>query len=472
MSLAQIAILIGLAVLIGRLKRARQHALLAVSTAAIFWLQPAEPVATLGYWLPFGTMALAVVAWAFTAEPGARSWRKNWVSAALMIGIVAAIQVDGASSRLLSAAVISPPVSYVLLGSLAVVGLLALGVRVRAGRTVLSVGLAAVLVVAFIMLKTPGLANVIVTGLRSHVAGGDPSPIQGAISWLGFSYVSFRLLHTIRDSQAGRLPELTLGEYVNYVIFFPSFTAGPIDRAERFVKELRQPLVLTNDDWLDAGTRLVFGLFKKFVLADLLAVISINDVVVPRIHGAGWMWLFLYAYAFRIYFDFSGYTDMAIGMGRLMGIRLPENFDSPYLKQNIALFWNAWHMSLTQWFRSYVFNPLTRSLRSSPRPLPTWTAILITQVVTMVLIGLWHGITTSFALWGLWHALGLFAHNRWSLWSRAALPDSWQTAGGTPLAGVLGTFLTFNYVAVGWLLFGLSSPALAWGALRVMVGAG
>jgi alginate O-acetyltransferase complex protein AlgI len=471
-SLAQIAILIGLAALTGRLQRGRQHALLAVSTAAVFWLQPAAPVATLGYWLPFGTMAITIVAWEFTAEPGSRSWRRNWSSAAIMIGIIAAIQIDGASRRLFSAAVISPPVGYVLLGSLAVLGLLAIGLRVHAGRAVLSAGLAAVIVVAFIVLKTPGLANAIVTWLRSHVAGGDPSPIQGAISWLGFSYVAFRLLHTIRDSQAGRLPELALGEYVNYVIFFPSFTAGPIDRAERFVKDLRQPLGLANEDWLDAGTRLILGLFKKFVVADLLAVISINDVVVPRIHAAGWMWLFLYAYAFRIYFDFSGYTDMAIGMGRLMGIRLPENFDSPYLKQNIALFWNAWHMSLTQWFRSYVFNPLTRSLRSSPRPLPTWTAILITQVVTMVLIGLWHGITMSFALWGLWHGLGLFAHNRWSSWRRAAVPDSWQAVGGARLAGALGTFMTFNFVAVGWLLFGLSSPALAWAALRVMVGAG
>ena len=117
----------------------------------------------------------------------------------------------------------------------------------------------------------------------------------------------------------------------------------------------------------NAGTRLVIGLFKKFVLADLLAVISFNDLLVDYVRRPGWMWVFLYAYAFRIYFDFSGYTDMAIGMGRLLGVRLPENFAAPYLKPNIALFWNSWHMSLTQWFRSYVFNPLARWLRTPPR---------------------------------------------------------------------------------------------------------
>ena len=122
----------------------------------------------------------------------------------------------------------------------------------------------------------------------------------------------------------------------------------------------------------------------------------------------------MYAYAFRIFLDFSGYTDIAIALGRLLGVRLPENFAAPYLKPNIALFWNSWHMSLTQWFRAYVFNPLARRLRSATAQIPDWLACLVTQLVTMLLIGLWHGITWSFALWGLWHGIGLFVHNRWS----------------------------------------------------------
>ena len=184
------------------------------------------------------------------------------------------------------------------------------------------------IILIFVFLKIPQLTNLAQTYLSS-VHGQNPDTAGAAFSWLGFSYLAFRLMHTIRDRQSGRLPAVTLAEYVNYVIFFPAFTAGPIDRLERFVKDLRTPLPLGDEDWIDAGTRLFVGLFKKFVVADLLAVISINDVLVPQVKGAGWMWLFLYAYTFRIYFDFSGYTDVAIGLGRLLGFRLPENFRGP-----------------------------------------------------------------------------------------------------------------------------------------------
>ena len=141
-------------------------------------------------------------------------------------------------------------------------------------------------------------------------------------------------------------------------------------------------------------------------MADLLAVISISDMLVPQVKGAGWMWLFLYAYSFQIYFDFSGYTDVAIGLGRLLGFRLPENFAAPYLKPNLTQFWNSWHMTLTQWFRSYFFNPLTRALRSGKR-LSIWIIIFVTQISTMILIGFWHGGTLNLYFVGrmAWHRL-------------------------------------------------------------------
>ena len=200
--------------------------------------------------------------------------------------------------------------------------------------------IATFIVLMFVVIKTPQLQQGAVTFLRSaRASNADLAEIP--FTWLGFSYVAFRLLHTIRDRQAGRLPAVSLSEFVNYVIFFPAYTAGPIDRVERFVKDLRAPLSLGNDDWLEAGSRIVVGLFKKFVVADLLAVISVSDILVDYVQSPGWMWVLVYAYAFRIYFDFSGYTDLAVGMGRLLGIRLPENFNAPYLKQNIALFWNV-----------------------------------------------------------------------------------------------------------------------------------
>ncbi|MFH1186114.1 MAG: MBOAT family O-acyltransferase [Chloroflexota bacterium] len=471
MSLVQIAALAVLAVLIGQLSKARQLSLLAVSTAVLFWLQPHQPLPTLGFWLPFGTLGLTIMSWVLTSESEARAWRQTWPAAAVIVAVVVLVEINRFAGPPLNAAMRAPAPSQALLGALAVAGLVSIWWRRKAGSPFLLAALSGVIVLAFIVLKVPGIAEATAAWLQELPLAGEDIAADVPFSWLGFSYVAFRLLHTVRDRQAGRLPAVSLSEYVNYVIFFPAFTAGPIDRVQRFVKDLRSPLQLQNDDWLDAGRRLVVGLFKKFVVADLLAVISVSDLLVEHVQAAGWMWLFVYAYALRIYFDFSGYTDMAIGMGRLLGVRLPENFDSPYLKENIALFWNSWHMSLTQWFRSYVFNPLTRQLRSGRWAPPTWIAILITQLVTMLLIGLWHGITWGFAVWGLWHGLGLFAHNRWTEFARVRWPAGIQTAGARRVAGVLGAILTFHFVAVGWLFFCLSTPAVAWKAVLVLVGA-
>lgn len=261
------------------------------------------------------------------------------------------------------------------------------------------------------LIKAPALLQIVI-----------PQPAPLVLGWLGFSYIAFRLLHTIRDRQSARLPAATLGEYVTYVIFFPALSAGPIDRIERFLPELRQPAPLTSPDGLFVIRRVVLGLFKKFVIADTLAIIALNDTLVQRIHTSGWMWILVYAYTLQIYFDFSGYTDIAIGMARLLGIRLPENFAAPYLKPNLTQFWNNWHITLTQWFRAYAFNPLTRTLRRTS--LPIWVIVLITQLSTMILIGLWHGITINFVLWGLWHGGGLFIHNRWTEWSRGRFDPS------------------------------------------------
>jgi len=277
-------------------------------------------------------------------------------------------------------------------------------------------------------------------------------------------------MHTVIDRRAGRLPSVSLGEYVNYVIFFPAIAAGPIDRLERFNRNLNQSIALTLEAQLDAGTRLFRGLFKKFVIADGLAWIAFTDVLVLNIHSKMWLWIFLYVYSLRIYFDFSGYTDIAIGLGNLLGMQLPENFNAPYLKPNLTQFWNSWHMTLTQWFRSYFFNPLTRFLRSAKISLPLSLVIFITQVATMVLIGLWHGITLGFLLWGLWHGVGLFIQNRWSDWIRNRVPTWAMTPAGAHMLRYSGIFLTFHFVTLGWLFFFMPDPAMAWFVILKLIG--
>lgn len=186
---------------------------------------------------------------------------------------------------------------------------------------------------------------------------------------------------------------------------------------------------------------------------------ALNAQNANQIQSSGWAWILLYAFTLQIYLDFSGYTDIAIGMARMVGIRLPENFNQPYLRPNLTQFWNNWHMTLTQWFRAYFFNPLTRYLRT--RKLPVWLVIFITQFLTMALIGAWHGLTANFILWGLWHGVGLFVHNRWLDAFRVRVAE-WAT---TPLRrnalNTLGVFLTFHYAALGWVWFVLPTPALA-----------
>ena len=469
MTIVQIAVLAIVAVVIGRLSKGRELALLAVSTFVVFWLQPVQPLVTLSFWMPVATLTITILAWVLTSPAEARSWKLNWPAVAVLVGVALLMDANH-YFKLDQIFVTDTPRLHLVLGALAAIAatLFVLARFLKNNRFWLIV-LFAIIVLIFVFLKSPSLMETIL-GRFSNVLETDPSQPLTSLSWLGFSYLAFRILHTIRDIQSGRLPSVTLGEYVNYVIFFPAFTAGPIDRIERFVKELRSPLPLDNADWLDAGTRLFVGLFKKFVLAELLSVISLSDILVSQVKTSGWMWVFLYAYAFQIYFDFSGYTDVAIGLGRLIGIRLPENFAAPYLKPNLTQFWNSWHITLTQWFRSYFFNPVTRSIRSSKRPWPVWTIILVTQISTMVLIGLWHGMAWSFVSWGLWHGVGLFIQNRWSDFVRNRMPAWTQTRNGQIALNVTGVFLTFNFVALGWLFFNLSTPEIALQAMRKLFG--
>ena len=157
-------------------------------------------------------------------------------------------------------------------------------------------------------------------------------------------------------------------------------------------------------------------------------------------------------------------------MARLMGFRLPENFAAPFLKPNLTQLWNSWHITLTQWFRAYFFNPFTRLLRTSKLVLPSGLIILLTQISTMLLIGLWHGITWNYALWGLWHGLGLFVQNRWSGFVRRLFPDLGTAPVSRAFLHVGGILLTFGYFTLGMVFFALSTPRLSLEALLKLFG--
>jgi alginate O-acetyltransferase complex protein AlgI len=471
MTLALILVSIVVAAMLGLVtqNRWRIPLLLVSCTLAVYAFQPLLPVRGLDFWLPTATLALATLAWILTTPCEQRSWGINWPAAVILGGIVLVLGLTrylGFSPHLTAS---RPPQTLQILAGLVAVAMIAFLLTrfTKPDKAVLTSAFVFIILI-FIVLKVPQLATLVSMALRSLNHQSTSLPLAQDLRWLGFSYIAFRLLHTIRDRQSGRLPAVSLSEYVVYVIFFPALTAGPIDRIERFVGDLRRPLALTANDLGEAGKRLVLGLFKKFAVADVLAMIALNGSNALQVRSAGWAWVLLYTYAFQIYFDFSGYTDIAIGLGRLLGIKLPENFKAPYLKPNLTQFWNNWHMTLTQWFRAYFFNPVTRALRFGKRPLPIPAVIFITQVATMVLIGLWHGVTLNFVVWGLWHGLGLFVHNRWSELTKArfaALSPRWQSA-----LNLVGVLLTFNFIALGWVFFALPGLSISVHFLRVLFG--
>jgi D-alanyl-lipoteichoic acid acyltransferase DltB (MBOAT superfamily) len=468
--------------------------LLIGSLLAVYWLQPPLPIRFSDYILPTATILLTIVTWWITRQSGDKkqsaSIRDDKITlaltAALVIGLSLFRYVD-ADYRLTASRPPSPLAVIILLGLVGgtLAGIFWLLKRIpdsdrgsshgRRSRWLLTVSIV-LIVVLFVVLKTELLSSGLgriwrgFTGQDTSLA----SPID--LQWLGFSFVAFRLLHTLRDRQTGLLPVLSLREYISYVIFFPSYTAGPIDRAERFVTDYRSlPLI----KGLDAPRfalgleRIIIGLFKKFVIADLLVQgISLNASNATQAQSSLALWILLYGFALRIYFDFGGYSDIVIGIGILFGVRLPENFKRPYLRSNIAAFWQSWHITLSNWVRFYVFTPLSRwMLRQSWRPSST-VIVFIAHISTMIVIGLWHGVSINFLIWGLWHGIALFTHKVWSdrtrKWYRGlndnlAIKRTWT---------VFTWFITFNYVTIGWVWFALPRLSQSTAVLGKMFGLG
>ncbi|MBL8097682.1 MAG: MBOAT family protein [Anaerolineales bacterium] len=467
MTIIQILIIVIFTLLFAILKRGRDSFLLIASVLVMFWLQPALPIRGFDFWIPIATLIITIFTWLITTDNKLN--RKNIFTLVIIASIILLINL----TRYFSFAQIftpsRPPQIEITLIIFLIFGLIFF-LLMKYNASFLTFGLILLLSI-FLILKIPAWTIELSSLLRALNNQSLTNVSALDIRWLGFSYVAFRLIHTIRDKQAGRLPSVDLGEYITYVIFFPAFTAGPIDRIERFIKDLRQPFEgLNQEKFFEAGQRLLIGLFKKFVIADTLALIALNDTNATQIQSTGWMWILVYAYAFQIYFDFSGYTDIALGIAKFIGINLPENFSSPYLKPNLTQFWNNWHMTLTQWFRSYFFNPVTRWLRSWQKPMSMPMMILLTQVATMVLIGFWHGVTWNFTIWGLWHGLGLFIHNRWNDLTKAKAAEWANTPFKQNVLNISGIIFTFHFVAIGWIFFALSSPVTSWNMILKLFG--
>jgi alginate O-acetyltransferase complex protein AlgI len=256
---------------------------------------------------------------------------------------------------------------------------------------------------------------------------------------VGISFYTFSAVSFLTDVYRGTVPApKNFIDLALYLTFFPKFISGPIVPYADFEKELyarSADAALT-----EAGvTRFTVGLAKKLVVADSLALTFNAIIALPAgdltvIHA----WLGLFTYAFMLYFDFSGYSDMAIGLGNACGFHFNENFDHPYVSVSVTDFWRRWHVSLGRWFRDYVYIPLGGNRKGKART-------LLNNFLTMVVVGLWHGSTWMFVIWGALHGLGLVVHKLCRPWLRK-IPDN-------GLSKAFGWLLTMAFVTVCWVFF-------------------
>jgi D-alanyl-lipoteichoic acid acyltransferase DltB (MBOAT superfamily) len=261
---------------------------------------------------------------------------------------------------------------------------------------------------------------------------------------VGISFYTFQTLSYTIDVYRGRLePCRNLLDFALYVSFFPQLVAGPIVRAVQFLPQLGH-LHNPSEQRVEYGIlRIAIGLVKKIFLADVLG--AYVDVVfgTPVHFGAGNLLLAIYAYAYQIYFDFSAYSDIAIGLGAIFGLTIPENFDRPYLSTSPREFWKRWHITLSTWLRDYLYISLGGNRFGQ------W-ATMRNLMITMLLGGLWHGAAWTFVAWGAYHGLLLVAQH-------AAENRGWHAPFELPVW--LRRVITFHLVVLGWVVFRAASFA-------------
>ena len=269
---------------------------------------------------------------------------------------------------------------------------------------------------------------------------------------IGISFYTFQTMGYTIDVFRGKLPaQRNLPDFALYVSFFPQLIAGPIERGARLLPQITEPRKVTKEH-IAEGLHLIFwGLFLKVLIADNLAPVVDEVYGGQGPYSAAWVLLATYAFAFQIFCDFAGYSWMAIGLALLMGVRLVENFRRPYFSPNIGDFWRRWHISLSSWFRDYVFSPFFiylqrhRWLKLLPMRRRHAVAFFVTLFCTEYLLGLWHGAGWNYGAFGLYHAVLIWSYYQWH-----------------KMNGTIQVILTFHLVCLGWLIFRSPTLGQAW----------
>ncbi len=277
--------------------------------------------------------------------------------------------------------------------------------------------------------------------LWASLSGGTFSALDIFLP-VGISFFTFQSLSYTIDVYRGQLRPLdSMLDYAFYVSFFPQLVAGPIVRARDFIPQIRRPLCVTNEMFGRAVFLILAGLFKKAVISDYISVNFVERVFAqPDLYSGLENLLAVYGYTLQIYCDFSGYSDMAIGIALMLGFEFPKNFDSPYKSQSITEFWRRWHISLSSWLKDYLYISLGGNRKGKFRQ-------YVNLMITMLLGGLWHGASLNFIVWGGFHGLMLVVDK---LFNTSFLQRQKEGTAGVSWWRVL---LTFHLAAFAWIFF-------------------
>ena len=350
------------------------------------------------------------------------------------------------------------PAGVVPIVALAVVTYL-IGLTRRGSLCVLGIALS---VAALLVYKYSGFLAREVIGAASSAWGERAAAMAGA--WLpaapplAISFFAFEFIHYLYDVRKGAPPLRNPAQFANFAVFWPSIVAGPVKRYEQFVPAADDGArSVSPADVAYGAARVAAGFVKKAAADNLTAYVAFHDderfATLPL---ADRWWVFA-AITFRILLDFSGYSDMAIGFARMMGIRLPENFNWPYLATSLTDFWRRWHISLSSWIRDYVYVPLGGGHRGLARK-------ALNGLLAFAVVGLWHGAAWNFVMWGLYHGLGLAVAANYR---RALGPAGRAIGGALDQNRVVAWAMTMAWVSAGWLLFFYPAPR-AWEMLTML----
>ena len=298
----------------------------------------------------------------------------------------------------------------------------------------------------------------VLEGLAPRVAGFSAD--MKLLAMVGVSYVGFKLLHFVVDLRRGDIASVNPLEFISWLMFFPSILAGPMMRFQDWEAQ-RRMIAVTPEMLMEGLQRMILGLFMKLVVADTVHAGTIAGASEGMLAQSSFLEIAFACCLYYVYlfFDFAGYSHIAIGAGLFWGIRLPENFNKPFIARNLSDFWNRWHISLSTILRDYLFYPMSLTMKRSAffRSRQNLATIL-PPLITFLIAGVWHGAGLNFVIFGGVHGIGLAAL---ALMKRAKTKNAFAAWWASSPVGYLGSIaITFLYVSFGMLFFALRWPSL------------